>query len=91
MEPTVEPTPFAFTGTVVVRLENDGEIFFGDTVTLRAEVRDANADYQIRWERSRDGGDSWEIISGETAGTYSFVVTRENAEYAYRAVLIVAD
>ena len=89
-EPTAEPTPFAFTGTVTVKLDNDGDIFLGDKVTLRAEVRDANADYEIRWEYSK-GGDDWKTISGETSKTYSFTVTEENAEYAYRAVLVVAE
>ena len=89
-EPTAEPTPFAFTGTVTVKLDNDGDIFLGDKVTLRVEVRDANADYEIRWEYSK-GGDDWKTISGETSKTYSFTVTEENAEYAYRAVLVVAE
>ena len=92
VEPTVEPTPVAFTGEVEVKLENDGEIYFGDTVKLRADVRNANADYSIRWEVNREGsGDNWETIKGETSSTYSFVVTEENAGYAYRAVLVVAE
>ena len=89
-QPTAEPTPFSFTGTVTVKLDNDGDIFLGDKVTLRAEVRDANADYEIRWDYSK-GGDDWKTISGETSKTYSFTVTEENAEYAYRAVLVVAE
>ncbi len=89
-EPTVEPAPF--TGEVEVKLENDGEIFFGDTVTLRAVVSEANADYAICWEVNKAGcGDSWETLSGETGSTYSFEVTEENAAYAYRAVLVVAE
>ena len=92
VEPTAEPTPFAFTGKVSVKLKNEGDIYFGDTVTLRAVVSDANADYEIRWEVNKTGRDSdWKVISGETSKTYSFTVTEENAEYAYRAVLVVAE
>ena len=91
-EATAEPTPFAFTGKVSVKLRNEGDIYFGDTVTLRAVVSDANADYEIRWEVNKTGRDSdWKVISGETSKTYSFTVTEENAEYAYRAVLVVAE
>lgn len=91
-EATAEPTPFAFTGKVSVKLKNEGDIYFGDTVTLRAVVSDANADYEIRWEVNKTGRDSdWKVISGETSKTYSFTVTEENAEYAYRAVLVVAE
>lgn len=90
--PAVEAAPFVFTGEVDVRLENDGEIFFGDTVTLCAVVRNANADYTISWEVDKTGsGNSWETLSNENDTTYSFEVTEENAAYAYRAVLVVAE
>ena len=92
-EPTAEPTPeateeapVAFTGSVEVKLENEGEIFFGDTVVLRAEVRDANTAYEIRWEVKKDC--DCEVIGGEDESIYKFVVTEENAAYEYRAVLI---
>lgn len=92
-EPTAEPAPeateeapVAFTGSVEVKLENEGEIFFGDTVVLRAEVRDANTAYEIRWEVKKDR--DWEVIGGEDESIYKFVVTEENAAYEYRAVLI---
>ncbi len=90
--PVVEAAPFVFTGEVDVCLENNGEIFFGDIVTLRAVVCNANADYTISWEVDKTGsGSSWEALSGETDTTYSFEVTEENAAYAYRAVLAVAE
>ena len=92
-EPTAEPAPeateeapVAFTGSVEVKLENEGEIFFGDTVVLRAEVRDANTAYEIRWEVKKDR--DWEVIGGEDESIYKFVVTEENVAYEYRAVLI---
>ena len=82
----IEEAPVAFTGSVEVKLENDGEIFFGDTVVRRAVVRDANTAYEIRWEVKKDR--DWEVIGGEDESIYKFVVTEENAAYEYRAVLI---
>lgn len=98
MEPTeapkADPTqkPVAFTGEVEVKLESDGDIYFGDTVTLQAVVKNANAPYEIRWEFNKDGSeDGWKTIQNETKATYSFKVTEENAGYMYRVVLVVAE
>jgi len=88
-EPTVAPTeeaPVPFTGTVEIKLENKGEIFYGDTVELRAVIRNANTAYKIRWEVKKTG--EWEIIPGEDEETYEFTVTEENAAWEYRVVLI---
>ena len=81
-----EPTPVPFEGSVEIKLENEGDIYFGDTVILRAVIRDANTDYEIRWEYL--SGSEWKVISGEDDETYEFVVTEENAELEYRVVLI---
>ena len=90
-EPSAEPTeapakPTAFTGTVEIKLVNTGDIYFGDTVTLRAVVRDANTAYEIRWECN--DGNGWVEIEDEDELEYDFVVTEENAKLAYRVVLI---
>lgn len=88
-EPTVAPTeeaPVPFTGTVEIKLENKGEIFYGDTVELRAVIRNANTAYKIRWEVKKTS--EWEIIPGEDEETYEFTVTEENAAWEYRVVLI---
>ena len=94
-EKVVEEKPVekkaAFTGTVTVKLVNDGQLYYGDTVTLKAVVKDANADYSIRWQIKKPGSDEWKTVSGETSKTYSFTVNENNAEYAYRAVLVVAE
>ena len=94
-EATEEPAPeateepgFVFTGKVGVRMLNTGDIYLGDTVVLMAVVLDANAEYTISWEVCKDGL-NWETIQ-ENADHYTFVVTEENAGYAYRAVLTVA-
>ena len=95
-EATEEPAPeateepeFVFTGKVGVRMLNTGDIYLGDTVVLMAVVLDANAEYTISWEVCKDGL-NWETIQ-ENADHYTFVVTEENAGYAYRAVLTVAE
>lgn len=86
-EPSAEPTERpAFTGTVEIKLVNTGDIYFGDTVTLRAVVRDANTAYEIRWECN--DGNGWVEIEDEDELEYDFVVTEENAKLAYRVVLI---
>ena len=93
---TEEPAPeadeepeFVFTGRVGVRMLNTGDIYLGDTVVLLAVVVDANAKYTISWEVCKDGL-NWEAVAWGME-SYSFVVTEENAGYAYRAVLTVAE
>ena len=80
---------FVFTGSVAVRMLNTGDIYIGDTVILHADVSNANAEYTISWEVCEDGI-HWETVKSGTED-YSFVVTEENAGYAYRAVLTVAE
>ena len=87
-EATEEPE-FVFTGRVGVRMLNTGDIYLGDTVVLLAVVVDANAEYTISWEVCKDGL-NWEAVAWGME-IYSFVVTEENAGYAYRAVLTVAE
>lgn len=90
-DPTAEPTPeapVAFTGSVEIKLENQGAIYFGDTVTLRAIVHNANTAYSLRWEVYNEIEGEWQAISGETGERYQFVVTEENADDAYRVVVI---
>lgn len=84
-----EETEFVFTGRVGVRMLNTGDIYLGDTVVLQAVVVDANAEYTISWEVCKDGL-NWEAVAWGME-SYSFVVTEENAGYAYRAVLTVAE
>ena len=91
-EETTEETAeeeFVFTGSVAVRMLNTGDIYIGDTVILHADVSNANAEYTISWEVCEDGI-HWETVKSGTED-YSFVVTEENAGYAYRAVLTVAE
>lgn len=84
-----EAETFEFTGRVSIALRNQGDIYFGDTVILDAWVVDANADYTVIWEYYNEAEQVWVAIAeGES---YSFVVDEVNANYAYRAVLVVAE
>lgn len=77
-----------FEASVRIKLQNEGDIYFGDTVTLRALV-EANADYTVAWEVFNDeaepGEDPW--VELETGETYTFIVDEENAGLIYRAVV----
>ena len=79
----------AFTGTAEIRLENEGMLHYGDEITLKAEVRDANMDYRLVWEASDNDGRGWYAVgSGER---YSFFLNRENAGREYRVSVIAVD
>lgn len=80
-----------FRGSVWIERKGNGAIYFGDRVVLEAKVRDANADYRIRWEVDRQDGAGWETVPGASEEEYGFVVTEENAAYAYRVVLVRLD
>lgn len=81
-----EDMPVAFTGKISVSMQFDGEeLYYGDTVTLRANVKDANLPYSIRWESGVN--DQWNTIG--SGSSYSFTVNEQNAVLAYRAVLVV--
>ena len=79
----------AFTGTAEIRLENEGMLHYGDEITLKAEVQDANMDYRLVWEASDNDGRGWYAVgSGER---YSFFLNRENAGREYRVSVIAVD
>lgn len=82
---------FSFTlaePSISVHLKNSGDIYYGDIVTLRADVSDAPEEYSIYWEASSDGS-SWFSVGSDSS--YSFTVNEENALYYYRAILEVSD
>ena len=87
-EPTAEPTPVPFAADVKIRLLNQGDIFTGDEVTLKAVIENATAAYVISWEVN--DGNGWKVIDGEEKDEYKFVATEENAGFEYRVVLTQA-
>lgn len=83
-----------FAGWVEVEIEAEEALFYGDEVTLHAKVSDANMKYSIRWEvnmKPETEEEEWIVIPEETEEDYTFTVTEENAEYSYRAVLVVNE
>lgn len=86
-EPITDDEPF--TATVVIKLENEGDIYFGDLVTLRAEV-EAGGDYTVVWEYLEENPEDedepiW--VALDEGDTYKFIVNEENALLTYRAVV----
>ncbi len=91
-EPVVEEVVDKFANaSVTVRMQNQGDIYFGDYVTLLAEVNGVadGASYSIRWQTIRDQEKGWEQIG--SGSTYSFTVSESNATLPYRAVLVCND
>ena len=89
-EPVVEEEPIdpLINASVRVWLGNEGELYYGDTAVLYATVRGVpdGTSYTIQWQT--DYGKGWVNIPGETGDSYRFVMTRQNVELPYRAVLI---
>lgn len=77
-----------FTGSVSVELVNEGEVYYGDRVTLRANISDVSAAYRIRWEVNCQDGMGWRVIPDEQGSEYEFVVNPQNVNYEYRVVLV---
>ena len=90
-EPAEEATEAEEPQTNVrVVLIHDGELCYGDLVTLVAVVENADAaDGIIRWETSEaaDAGNAGAWMQVSTGTSYSFVVDEQNAWLAYRAVV----
>ena len=89
-EPT-EPEVPAFMAKVHIELKNLAQLYYGDTVTLKAVVEEANAAYTVAWQFFNEeadlekGEDPWVVCAaGEE---YSFVVSEANATRVYRAVV----
>lgn len=74
-----------FTANVKVWLEHEGDIYYGDYVTLHASISEASAAYTVRWEVSKDSMTWRKVWDGEM---YTFQVTKDNANDFYRAVAV---
>ena len=77
--------PVVFTGHAYITIDNKGMLYYGDEVTLRANVENANMDYSIVWEATDDNGEHWERL--ESGESISFILTQWNAGRQYRIVL----
>ena len=83
-----KPTEVPFEADVRIVLRNEGDIYFGDRVTLSAVVT-ANAKYTVVWEYFNElaapGENPW--VAVETGEFYSFDVDAASAVRVYRAVV----
>ena len=77
--------PVVFTGHAYITIDNKGMLYYGDEVTLRANVENANMDYTIIWEATDDNGEHWERL--ESGESISFILTQWNANRQYRIIL----
>lgn len=64
-----------------------GVLHYGDEVTLECTVHGVNEPYGISWEYSKDGEHFSPV--GWHLPVYSYVMTKENAEYYYRVAVNV--
>ena len=95
VEPTTEPTlEPAAEEELVEEIERSVSIRVlgsdfaeGDTVTMEAVLGGyENVSYTLCWEYSVNGG--WQTAPGSNGGTtYSFMLTQETAQYAWRVTV----
>lgn len=75
-------------GTVRILLMNEGPLYYGDEVTLLADVDNVEDEHTLTWQIKVDI-DKWENIA--IGRTYSFTLTPENASLEYRVIVNVAE
>ena len=84
-----------FTGSAYVKRNGAQDLYEKDRTQLQVVVQNANLSYEVRWEYQKDG--AWQAVNTSdpdhvfTSTEYAFTVTKENAAYAYRAVLTFGD
>ena len=89
--PTAAATEQPFTAKARIELQNKGQLYFGDKVTLRAIVEKASAKYTVVWEYYnvdadvKKGENPWVVV--EKGDKYVFTASEKNAELTYRVVV----
>lgn len=79
-----------FSAQVSIRLANEGQLYYGDSVRLEAEVTEANGEYTVCWqyyEEANIGSDVDPWVTIAIGDAYTMIVTEENAALTYRVVL----
>ncbi len=80
-------TALAEEESIHIYLAHEGDIYYGDVVTLCATVENIAAGYTILWEMNLSG--QWvQVGSGKS---HSFTVDQQTAEAQFRAVLVIAE
>lgn len=85
-----------FTAFASICLCGDGELYYGDTVTLRADVkcsddRPCTLDWQVYREDSADPLNSAWVSLGCSSETYTFTLTETNATLSYRVAVTFSE
>lgn len=75
-------------GTVRIVLLNDGPLYYGDEVALKADVDNVEDEHTLTWQVKVDV-DKWENVA--TGKVYRFTLTPENASLEYRVIVNVAE
>ena len=88
------PAPEIFTGSVKVKLQNKGDVFEGDKLTFKAEVKGNKALVTIHWQKEVEKDEKThekEWITQKTGEKFSIEATEANAAQKYRVVLLDAE
>lgn len=75
-------------GTVRILLLNEGPLYYGDEVSLLADVDNVEDEHTLTWQIKVDI-DKWENIA--VGRNYRFILTPENASLEYRVIVNVAE
>lgn len=75
-------------GTVRILLLNEGPLYYGDEVSLLADVDNIEDEHTLTWQIKVDI-DKWENIA--VGRNYRFILTPENASLEYRVIVNVAE
>ncbi len=95
-EKVVTPAPVAETdpalgkddapGSVRIKIRNAGkQLYYGDKVTLEAEVKNVEGRYTVLWQYKAEDNEWKTVHKGEE---YTFTLTEETAAREYRALVV---
>lgn len=87
-EPTESLVSEAPAGRVDIYLRTEGPLYYGDEVTLAAQVSGVEGNYRLTWQVKVEL-DKW--VDVEEGFTYKFILTPQNANLEYRVVLDVIE
>ena len=74
-------------GSIRIRLLNQGQLYYGDSVTLVAVIENVDCEYNIVWQ-VLDGSEWKDVAHG---AQYTFTLTEANANLQYRVVLTTIE
>lgn len=81
------PEPYCY---ITSSIGEDEIVYSGQEITFTLHLVNFTGNYTITWQYSEDGM-NFNDIENEHGETYSFIITRANAHYAYRAIVEVEE